>query len=208
MTITQIKQIAKSNKYHLYVDGKWCGIFLDETLARHNLKTGMEVDEDFAEIKKENDEKLSFEMAISYMEKYVVSKKGIKDYLQKKGFDRQTISKTLDKLADYGYVNDEAFAKNYFESQSSGKGKRAIANKLLQKGISKEIVDELICNVPEEDEIEKAKLQAEKFVKNREKSPKTYQKCMAHLIYKGYDYSVAQQATQFALNEGENDDWI
>ena len=34
---------------------------------------------------------------------------------------------------------------------------------------------------------------AEKFAKNRENTLKNKQKCFAHLIYKGYDYSVAQK---------------
>ena len=62
----------------------------------------------------------------------------------------------------------------------------------------------------EEKQIEQATILAQKFVKNREKSPKTKQKCLAHLIYKGYDYSVALKACKNItdLCEGENDDWI
>ena len=46
-------------------------------------------------------------------------------------------------------------------------------------------------NVEEDDEIEKATALAEKFVKNRQIDAKIKQKCLAHLIYNGYDYSVA-----------------
>ena len=211
MIITKIKQIGKTNKYHVYVDEEWFGIFLDETLAREHLKTGQEIDEgNLAEIKKENDRKLSFDMAVSYMEKYVVSEKGIRDYLKKKSFDGKTIDSTVERLQEYGFVDDEKFAKNYFDSLSGNKGKNAIANKLRQKGISKEIVDELLENVDEENQIELATRQAEKFVKSRANSANIKNKCLAHLIYKGYDYSVAQKATQIALKnyEGENDDWI
>ena len=85
MTITKIKRIASTNRFHVYADEQWCGIFLDEILALYHFKTGMEIDEDeFKEIKLENDEKVSFDMAASYLEKYVVSEKGLKDYLKKK----------------------------------------------------------------------------------------------------------------------------
>lgn len=212
MTITKIKQIAKAGKFHVYVDEKWFGIFLDETLARYKLKTGCEIDEaDLSKIKIENDQKLAFDMASGYIEKYVVSEKGIRDYLKKKSFDEKIIRQTIDKLKSYGFVDDEVFAKNYFESMSSGKGKNAIANKLRAKGVSKEIVENLLENVDEEAQLEQAIILAKKFVKNREESPKTKQKCLAHLIYKGYDFSVAQQATNAATDmtyEGENDDWI
>lgn len=210
MTITQIKRIGSTNRFHLYVDGSWNGIFLDEILAFYHLKTGMDIDEDeFREIKLENDQKVAFDMAVSYLEKYVVSEKGLKDYLKKKNFDAKTISKTVAKLREYGFIDDEKFAKNYFETLSTTKGKRAIANKLKSKGVSAEIVEDLLENVDEEDEIEKATMLAEKFVKNRQIDTKIKQKCLAHLIYKGYDYSVAQKATNIALqNKGENNDWI
>lgn len=210
MTITKIKRIANTNRFHVYVDDKWNGIFLDEILAVYSLKTGQELDdEEFAKIKSENDRKVAFDMATSYIEKYVVSEKGIKDYLKKKGFDFKVINATVDKLKDYGLVNDESFAKNYFETLSATKGKRAIASKLKQKGVSAEIVANLLENINEDDEIEKATALAEKFVKNRQIDAKIKQKCLAHLIYKGYDYDVAQKATKIALeNKGENDDWF
>ena len=210
MIVTKIKQIGRTNRYHVYVDEQWSGIFMDVTLATYKIKTGGEFDEgEFARIKEENDARVSFDMATSYMEKYVTSEKGIKDYLKKKGFDEKIISKAVEKLKEYGFVDDEKFAKNYFESLSSGKGKRAIATKLLQKGISKEIVENLLENVDEEQQFETAKKLAEKFVKNRAQSANLRQKCLAHLIYKGYDYSVAQKATQDALASfGEDvEDW-
>lgn len=211
MIITKIKRIGSTNRFHIYIDEQWAGIFLDEILAMYHFKTGMEIDEEqFKVIKEENDEKVAFDMAVGYLEKYVVSEKGVSDYLKKKGFNGKVIKQTVEKLQEYGFADDEKFAKNYFESLSASKGKRAIASKLQQKGISKEIVERLLENVDDEQEVEKATILAEKFVKNRQKDTKCKQKCLAHLIYKGYDYSVAQQATNNALsNIGENEnDWF
>ncbi len=210
MTITKIKRIGSTNRFHVYVDDAWAGIFLDEILAVYKLKTDQEIDEEaFKEIKKENDERVSFDMAVSYLEKYVVSERGLKDYLKKKGFDESAISSAVEKLKEYGFVDDEKFAKTYFESLSSCKGKRVIAQKLKQKGVSSEIVESLLENVDEEAEFEKAVVLAGKFVKNRQKDTKTKQKCLAHLVYKGYDYSVAQKATnEVFVNTEEENDWL
>ncbi len=210
MTITKIKRIGSTNRFHVYIDDEWAGVFLDEILVKYQFKMGTSVQEDeYKTIKAENDEKVAFDMAVGYVERYVVSEKGMRDYLKKKGFDFETISKTMDKLREYGMIDDEKFARNYFESISSGKGKRAIAQKLRAKGVSKDIVDALIENIEEESEFENAKILAEKFVKNRQKDAKNKQKCLAHLIYKGYDYSVAQRATNEVFeNIGENNDWF
>ncbi len=194
MKITEIKKSKQNMKYHLYVDDVFFGVFLDEILAKYELKTGQEIEsEELYAIKEENDEKLSFLTATTYLEKYNVSTKGLKDYLYRKGFKKSAIESAVSKLKDYGYLDDRTFAKNYFEALSSTKGKRVIANKLKEKGISQEIIDELLENVDNEDEEERARVLAEKFAKNRENTLKNKQKCFAHLIYKGYDYSVAQK---------------
>ncbi|MBP3431626.1 MAG: RecX family transcriptional regulator [Clostridia bacterium] len=210
MIITKIKRIANTNRFHVYADEEWTGVFLDEILVSGNIKTGAEFDEsEFKTIKKENDVKVAFDMAVSYLEKYVVSEKGLKDYLKKKNYSYEVILQVVDKLRDYGFLDDEKFAKNYFETLSASKGKRAIAQKLKQKGVSSEIVENLMDGVDEEAELEKATALADKFVKNRQKDTKTKKKCIAHLIYKGYDYSVAQKAADCAMsNIGENDDWV
>ena len=39
MQITEIKKSKQPMKYHLYVDDVFFGVFLDETLAKYNLKT-------------------------------------------------------------------------------------------------------------------------------------------------------------------------
>lgn len=194
MKITEIKKSKQPMKYHLYVDDVFYGVFLDEILASYSLKTGQEIGEDrLEEIKKENDEKLAFSTAVGYIERYNVSTKGLKDYLLRKKFSRYAIDSAVNKLKEYNYLNDEAFARNYFEALSGSKGKRVIAQKLKEKGVKKEIIDELLLNIEDEDEEERARALAEKFVKNREKNLKNKQKCFAHLVYKGYDYSVAQK---------------
>ncbi len=208
MTITKIKKIGNKNYYHIYADEKWVGVFLDEILVKYSIKTNSTFDEAaFSKIKEENDEKVSFDMAVGYLEKYSVSEKGLRDYLKKKGFGGKTIKKSVEKLREYGFLDDEKFAKNYFETLSSKNGKRAIATKLKQKGVSAEIIENLLSGVEEDDEIQNATLLAEKFAKNRQKDLKNKQKCLAHLIYKGYDYGVAQKVTN-KIFTGEEDDWV
>lgn len=207
MLVTKIKRIGGTNRFHVYVDEAWAGVFLDEILAKYSFKVGKEMGEaEYKLIKKENDQRVSFDFAVSYLEKYVVTEKGLKDYLKRKGFDDKIIKQTCDKLKEYGMLDDEKFAKNYFESMSFSQGKREIARKLLQKGVAKSIVDELLIDVDENDEIQKAKVIAEKFVKNREKNAKNKQKCLAHLIYKGYDYCVAKKVLDEIFLEQNQED--
>lgn len=208
MTITEIKKTTNSMRYKLYVDDKFIGFFIDEILAKYHLKTGQEIGEDeFKEIKKENDGKLAFDMALGYLEKYNVSGSGLKNYLKRKMLSQEVIDDACKKLKEYGYIDDRAFAKSYFESLTASHGKRAIIRKLKDKGVSSEVIDEVVSNIDDESEEENALALAKKFAKNRENNLKNKQKCLAHLIYKGYDYSVAQKVVNKLFTEREIDDW-
>ncbi len=208
MTITEIKKTTNSMRYKLYVDDEFTGFFIDEILAKYHLKTGQEIGEDeFKEIKKENDGKLAFDMALGYLEKYNVSGSGLKNYLKRKMLSQGAIDDACKKLKEYGYIDDRAFAKSYFESLTASHGKRAIIRKLKDKGVSSEVIDEVVSNIDDESEEENALALAKKFAKNRENNLKNKQKCLAHLIYKGYDYSVAQKVVNKLFTEREIDDW-
>ena len=89
------------------------------------------------------------------------------------------------------------YAKNLFESLVGRNGKHIIENKLKQKGVSKEIIDELLEGLEEDVEFDGALTVAEKFAKNRQKDAKNKQKCIAHLIYKGYDYGTKSHESNF-----------
>ena len=47
MQITEITKIGKGIRYKLEVDYNFEGVFEAEVLARYNLQTGQEIDEDF-----------------------------------------------------------------------------------------------------------------------------------------------------------------
>jgi len=63
--------------------------------------------------------------------------------LVQKGHKREYAESAVEKLKEYGYINDERYAKYLAESLLERKGMnvRAIKTELLQKGISKEIAD-------------------------------------------------------------------
>lgn len=63
--------------------------------------------------------------------------------LVQKGHKREYSESAVEKLKEYGYINDERYAKYLAESLLERKGMnvRAIKMELLQKGISKETAD-------------------------------------------------------------------
>lgn len=195
-TITEIKKIGKGLRYNLYLDDQFFGVYEAEILARHCLKTGQSFDDQFFEdLKIENGDYACFNRGLSLLEKSMKSEKMLKDYLREKGYPKACIEKAVNKLSEYGYIDDQAFCENYINSYSSSKSKRKLKYDLLSKGIKEDIIDEKLKNLLNED-LERGKLQllAEKYMKNKEFDLKNKQKFYNHFAGKGYDYGMIANA--------------
>ena len=195
-TITEIKKIGKGLRYNLYLDDQFFGVYEAEILARHCLKTGQSFDDQFFEdLKIENGDYACFNRGLSLLEKSMKSEKMLKDYLHEKGYLKACIEKAVNKLSEYGYIDDQAFCENYINSYSSSKSKRKLKYDLLSKGIKEDIIDEKLENLLDEDsEREKLFLLAEKYMKNKEFDLKNKQKFYNHFAGKGYDYGMIANA--------------
>src|SRR5579872_5301708 len=79
------------------------------------------------------------------------SEKEIRDYLQKKlqkftGVDSSVIDLIIHKLKQQKFLNDEEFAKMWVRSRTEfkPKGKYLVRQELKQKGISEDIIEEVL----------------------------------------------------------------
>ena len=79
--------------------------------------------------------------------------------LEKKEIPEDIIEETLEKLKDWGMLDDAAYAQNYILSRQESKnhGKRRIALDLRQRGIPPEITEEILEEVDEDAERQRAK---------------------------------------------------
>ena len=62
--------------------------------------------------------------------------------MKEKGYSSQDIEESIDKLKEYGYLNDENYTLSYIKSNINKKGARLISMELAQKGINKETISE------------------------------------------------------------------
>lgn len=202
-TITQIEKIGKGERYRLYLDGEFFGVYEAEILVRHCLKSGQEFEEEFfLSLSIENGDYACFNRGLKALEKSMKSKKMLKSYLKEKGYPAQCITKTIEKLEEYGYIDDEAYCENYILSYSS-KSRRKLKYDLLSKGIDEKIIEEkLAMHTNDEEEKEKCKKYAIKYMKGREIDLKTKQKFYNHLAGKGFSFDEIANAWEDIENGG------
>ncbi len=204
MEITEIKKIGKGNRYHLYSDSGYIGIFEAEILAKYKLKTGQDIDKESLEkIKIENGDLASFDRALSYLEKGMKTEKGIRDYLLSKTFPEECVERAIEKLTEYGYINDRTYAENYVRSYSKTKGRKKLKYELLSKGVDGEIIEEVLSeNLNDDEEKETCLALTKKYLKNRELDIKLKQKLYSHLVSKGFGFDVVSSVVREVENGG------
>lgn len=200
--ITEIQKIGKGERYRLYLDGEFFGIYEAEILAKHCLKSGQEFeDEFFSNLAIENGDYACFNRGLNAIEKSMKTKKMLKDYLREKGYPLQCISKAIEKLEEYGYIDDEAYTENYISSYPT-KSRRKIKYDLLAKGVNEKIIEEKLNSLTSDEEERKKCLNyASKYMKNKEIDLKTKQKFYNHLAGKGFSF----EDIGWAWEEIEND---
>lgn len=127
------------------------------------------------------------------------TKKEINEYLTKFQLDESTINKIIKKLEKIGFIDDERYANRYTEELiRKGKGKKAIYNLLIKKGIEQDLINENLSKYEKDDEFANALRIAEKLVKPESDYPIKKQKMqlIEKLLREGY----GQDAINYAMS--------
>ena len=186
--MAEITNIIKNgkDKYSVYLDNEFCCFLTGETIVKNGFKIGQFVDQNQIEIAQFENEKITaFDRAIRYLSA-IKSEKQVKDYLFTKGYRKKIVDFVINKLKEYNYINDEVFAKMYIQNYQVKKGKRLLQFELETKGISKEIISNLLEDF--DDNLDCMRSLAEKFLKGKTRDKKTAIKLSNHLFSKGYTY--------------------
>lgn len=196
MQITELKKIGKGLRYSLKVDDKFEGVFESEILAKYNLKTGQEIDQDFLDsLKNENGNFACFDRALNLLEHGAKTQKQVYDYLKGKGYPQDCITKAMQKLEDYGYLDDQAYANEYVKLYGQKDGEKKIRFALKSKGVNDEQISNAIENFLDNDvQIQTCYNLATKKTKNMELDAKNKQKLFAYLAGRGFSFDIIKSA--------------
>lgn len=117
-------QKRNKDKVNLYIDGEFRCSLTAESVVRARLKAGQELSEErLEEILLTSETELAFKKALDYIARAMKTKKQVLDYLCGKGFDMCAAKRAVEKLEEYKYVDDRAFAMQYAEFNAKQKGR-------------------------------------------------------------------------------------
>ena len=187
--ITSIEfQKKDDTRANLYLDGEFFAGISVELVLSHHLKKGMEVDENnLREIILEDEKVKAMDKAIKYISSTLKTTRQIRDYLRKKEYCDDIINYVIDKLKEYKYLDDTAYAKAYLQTYSNKYGHLKLKAMLRGKGVSDKDIDKAFESV-EIDTTNNLSKVAEKYLKNKEMSRETLNKLSRFLYSRGYDF--------------------
>ena len=147
-------QKKHDNRVSIFVDDEYYASMFLDTAVKYGIKKDLEIEEEvFKNYLIESEKHLAFNKALNYLNTALKTAKQIRDYLNKKGYDKITIDYVIEKLKEYNYLNDRVFAETYISTYSNKYGKNMLKNKLFEKGVPRNIVDELLGEFESNEEV-------------------------------------------------------
>ena len=186
-----IKYKYKGNsKYEITTeDDKY--IIYEDIIIKNNLLVKESInDNEFKKLLKNNEFYDCYYNSLKYIETKMRTKKELKEYLKKKEYDNKDIEKTISRLEEEGYLNEERYSKAYVYDKMnlSMDGPLKIKKYLQDNNINENIIEEELKSFTKDLVLERLNKMISKEVKlNKNKSSKMlYEKLLIKLINKGY----------------------
>ena len=122
-------------------------------------------------------------------------KKRLTSYIARKKFPVQILDRLIKELADLNFLNDKDFALWWLDQRGRAniKGKTFIRAELLQKGIDREVIAEVLNGLEPEQELDKAFQLAEKKFASVKISRETEFKIGRYLTGRGFSYDIIKK---------------
>lgn len=226
MKISSLKSQEKDKtRFNLFIDGKFvCPVSVD-TIFKKKLRAGKELKESDLEdiIKDENFNKmflgalniLSYRPHSAYEIKLALSRKLNKGHgktkkassREDKDKEYQIIDEVIEKLKKTGQVSDKSFAQWWLEQRKTFRPKGALALKkeLQERGVGREIIDELLEEqIDRQEDLETAASLLQKRMPRYVNLPprEKREKIIRFLTARGFTWEVVEKVIDDHLEKG------
>lgn len=196
-----ITRISRKNEKTVvvYFDNDEKLILAEDTFFNSGLRKGDDVSDDRYSLFVEQNFLFHIKQrALNYLARRFHSERELLLKLKIKSYEERLIKLVINDLRESSFVDDRIFAKHFIEEKLKKKqwGKNKIRSALFGKGVSKEIIDDAFSIIdPENNEfdsaLELAKKKFEKVSKREKDHRKVYQKVVAFLMSRGFDYNIS-----------------
>ena len=144
MEITKIQALTKQ-KYRIFLDGESAFTVYKGELSRYHLEEGAVLPpEVYEELVNGVLKKRATLRAMHILERTDKTEAQLRKKLEESEYPKEAVESAIAYVTSYGYLDDRRYAEHYIEWKKQGKGKARLKMELVQKGISREIIEEVL----------------------------------------------------------------
>lgn len=208
--ITKVEYQKKNkDRFNIYLDDEYAFAIDINIFIKYSLKKGLLLDDELISDILKSEERISvYNYGISLLSRAAKSEYELRLKMQDKGFDSHLIDNAINTLKEQKYLDDERYCEMFINDKIniSKHGVRKIKEALYYKGIDKEIIEEKIRKVSQEDEEERAINLGKKKLFNikEEDTRKKYIKLSNYLVGKGFEFDVVKRTVSKLLNSWDD----
>lgn len=202
MRIESIEKARRGGKFKVSFDGGSELLLSKEVIIDFGLRRNDEISAGrYSEISDAQSYRDAYFAAGRLLDYRMRTRSELTQRLLKKGYDRTTVGKVIDKMSEVGLVDDSRFADAFVAARISSKpvGKRELERKLREKGIAKEEAHNAVLQVSDEEtQFCLASQAAEMKLRSlaRFDPKKKREKLVSFLARRGFDWGVIKKVTR------------
>ena len=197
MIITKLDKVGTKQVRLFFDEEKYCLLYYNE-IRRLGFHEQDEIgQEEFEELNKLllHRAKLKAMSLLKYQDR---TKKELKERLMRAEFPEFITEGAVAYVESFGYINDDAYIRNFIDSRNDKKSRREIYALLRQKGVDMNRAEEIMEEMYEEHSDQEAirELLRKKHWDFACTDPKEKQKIYGYLVRKGFRYEDIRQVIQ------------
>ena len=203
LTVTSIEKQERRRRYNVFVNGEFAVALEPEVFATSGLRVDERVTaERLRELAVEDLRKRALDGALRLLAARPRSEKEVRERLVRRGLPHDIIVHTLERLREYGYVDDTEFARFWVEARSGAnpRGRYVVRRELRMKGVDQEIADKAMEALPEERSARKAARKKLPSLRGLE-YPDFRNRLAGYLVRRGFGYDVVKEVVNDAWKQ-------
>lgn len=184
-------------------DGRMIKVFLDNQYA-FSIPAGVYMADQLYEMDELSEEQVAHikqtvlvqnarERAVSLLMARDRSRHEIKTRLKKLGFDEDIAERVVEDLEAIGYIDDSRFVLKYASDRVRSKAlsRKALRYELEQKGIDRDLIDDVLKEFEQDEEEIAFRAVKKKFGKYDLRDKSIEDKAIRFLMHRGFSYETA-----------------
>lgn len=203
-----LPSVRKPGRFEIVVDGAAFATVSLDTIERLGLGVGRALDDVRDAVEQEAAALAVYDRAVNMLAARARSGAELRRLLVRKGEPAPLVDQAIERLRAAGHLDDAAFARAFTRSKALGAGtsKRRLQQELSRRGVARDVGDEAIAEVFEEEEIDEGE-SLDRLVRKRLRSlgqldaATRDRRLWSYLARRGFDSADIRRAIERATGE-------